>query len=1253
MVNGEFKFDASGSAVNWRAFTNGVNTLSVVNGGTFLAKGKVSVGLKGNEGKRTSRFLVDGAGSLFEIGSTASAFSGVTAVDIEATNGGEFRFLPAVTMSFGGDSESTENRTGFRASGAGSKIDLSRATVLYVYRKGSFTVEDGAQLIVPPSFYPGYKGVTTEETVITVRGEGSKFLIPKKSDHMAEFYPGYRGTGTLNLEGGFIGGTEDNDGILFRCAASDNSVFTLNQSGGEISISNPTYDQFYISFRGCGTYNLSGGLLHLKCAFSDCYATSATEGRTTVFNQTGGTAWLEGGLNLNNTQANAANRTSALRLDGGVMKVRNISAGYCVKRGYTGTTTMSADGGTLKPTGGDYNAANQYFFGEFDVCTLGVKGLTVDTDGFNAYVKQDIANLGAAAGVLRKSGAGTLTCEGALTASKLVIDGGTFVFADAASAAAFTGDLVVTNGATVSFANATADISLASLVIDNGTVILPNGRKLVVSGSTSVSGLTLRYATAVAEASELDFLSAAGELDENTKWEIRHAVSSVTIPGGTHPLFVLVYDSGSGRTTAKFVCAVDAEPIGVADTTVWQGGAAWGNDAAWSAGTPTAGKKAAFTGAPADGAVTVPTGAVVGALEFAGLDYTLSDASLEVAADQGANQVKVVSGNQTVAAPVVFAATTEIPVTGGASLSFTGAVDGFGLAKTGNGVLAFEGPSSFTGEARLEDGIVRIADASALAGMQFINLSGGATLELDAEGAVHGGVFQITAANQAVPAIIKADRDAVITSFTGAKGFIKRGAAKLTLDVTEAAESSNLTTGKAPGTGDLPSNSSITYFPDDGSAPAANGWSGFTVAEGEFAVKGTAESPAVTATGTVSVGLNATNMDENAQAKLTIDGAKFDNYTTAGYLCIGAGTSRQYGRQFFPTLRIVNGAVARIYGIRNGYDTWGGSGRHAMLAVTNSTVYTHYTHYLSCSVAANNAALIRAKDSAFYVQEIFQLQGFVDADFDNCTLMTANLALTPQTGLAKLRCDSYNYLQPGGTLAFRNGTVLRAYLENFAGIQNALNFIFDDAEWVWDAAGATHTFAASEVNGALFTLEMQGEGLILRPAAGATYTTEVPFRGEGGFRNLGAGTVKFGAGTVKFTGTCYTAAGATTDLSDAGTVSGAAFAGTGTVKGATVESPKLVLDAAADWSVAGVPTFDAASFSGKGVVDFGRTAENPLDEPARGTSILVAKYVNGEPGVIDWKIVNTGLKTYSATMTAANGEIRLKPFLSGCAVLLR
>jgi len=150
----------------------------------------------------------------------------------------------------------------------------------------------------------------------------------------------------------------------------------------------------------------------------------------------------------------------------------------------------------------------------------------------------------------------------------------------------------------------------------------------------------------------------------------------------------------------------------------------------------------------------------------------------------------------------------------------------------------------------------------------------------------------------------------------------------------------------------------------------------------------------------------------------------------------------------------------------------------------------------------------------------------------------------------------------------------------------------------------------------------------------------------------GAGTVAFDSGTYAFTGVCDVQSG-TVDLSEAGALTGAAFSGSGTVKGATVENPKLVLDAAADWSVADVPTFDAASFSGKGIVDFGRTSENPLDEPAKGTSILIAKYVNGPPGAINWKIVNTGIKTYPTEMTAANGEIHLSPFASGLIIIIR
>jgi hypothetical protein len=225
---------------------------------------------------------------------------------------------------------------------------------------------------------------------------------------------------------------------------------------------------------------------------------------------------------------------------------------------------------------------------------------------------------------------------------------------------------------------------------------------------------------------------------------------------------------------------------------------------------------------------------------------------------------------------------------------------------------------------------------------------------------------------------------------------------------------------------------------------------------------------------------------------------------------------------------------------------------------------------------------------------------------------------------------------------------------------NPIEFVWEDAEWRWSAALGDYTFAASSVNTDLFKFTMEGRGIVLKPAAGATFTTEVPFTGAGGMCNMGAGTVKFASGTYKFTGPCEVSSGAAVDLSDAGVVSGAAFKGAGTVfRGSFGGITRIDLSGVADdWTVTHVPTFENCVFNGRILVDFGRSADNPLDEDLIGRgSIAVAKFSGAAPDVSGWKVKagSTGLKFIGGTFSVdeEKGEVRMTPCSVGTVIVVR
>ena len=214
---------------------------------------------------------------------------------------------------------------------------------------------------------------------------------------------------------------------------------------------------------------------------------------------------------------------------------------------------------------------------------------------------------------------------------------------------------------------------------------------------------------------------------------------------------------------------------------------------------------------------------------------------------------------------------------------------------------------------------------------------------------------------------------------------------------------------------------------------------------------------------------------------------------------------------------------------------------------------------------------------------------------------------------------------------------------------------FDDSEWWWGVERGDFVLADASSH---LIFAMRGKGLILAPGAGTTFETQVPFTGDGGFQNLGAGTVKFAAGTYKFGGTCYAADGATIDLSTAGAVSGAAFGGAGTVSGGAFSGvARIALDASDDWTADEVPTFSGCDLSAATlVVDYGRTAENPLDGDLPKQGVLVAR-LSGCTGTPRFRLKTsaTGLRSLGATFAVdpVTGEVRMSVDRRGGVLTIR
>ena len=95
-------------------------------------------------------------------------------------------------------------------------------------------------------------------------------------------------------------------------------------------------------------------------------------------------------------------------------------------------------------------------------------------------------------------------------------------------------------------------------------------------------------------------------------------------------------------------------------------------------------------------------------------------------------------------------------------------------------------------------------------------------------------------------------------------------------------------------------------------------------------------------------------------------------------------------------------------------------------------------------------------------------------------------------------------------------------------------------------------------------------------------------------------------------------------------------------------NPTLIYDADA------ITTFEGVEFDGVLFVDFGRTAEDPLDRTEARAGILVAHYGEGTvPEFAKVKALNTGIARVKSGVSCVDGDIVVTAVQTGFEVRLR
>lgn len=1204
---------------------------------------------------------------------------------VSVSDGGRFAYDNGGTVSttakfYAGTWDTPKRRSLVSFTGAGTVVDLHEAYSSYFRGNTLLDISDGATVYLGRWAGMGNMaaaGRSTVETTMAISGDGTKVYIAPSGWIAVGHSSGNFTSNRVVMTGGSIAPlSPSGDGTARILVGNGNATDALfDMRGGSIDLwvtnnSNPSVNCTVTVGPGNGEFRMSGGSVYCGDFYvgANQPGSAGYEERVTThrprLRMTGGTLNCNR-LYLGSSNANTtfAYQEAHVDLDGGVLIPRNgatVNKSALYTDGYA-HGYLTANGGTIRASAGSD------ILSRFDTAELGPKGLTIDNNGKSVTVSQSFSNKPGEEGALIFTGSSssTLKPDRYYNVSKTIVKGGTLT---TSSNSTWATTLVVTNNATFSLVGAPTKITVDGLVVPKGYLFLDTGDKIcLTTDNIDLSGLTVRFNQSVSSGTPYNFLEFNGDVTGSEK--VRNAlrfVSAYAGISGNHAGITLSYDAETGKTTATMTYKPDVAAL--SDETVWNG-PSWDADG-WSDGVPTAAKVAAFSNASAPSAVSVPANAEVGAVSVAsGEDYVFAGTGIEIPGGKEGSYLDVASGSATFNLPVWLQYSLPVTIAAGTAATFNGPFTGGGLEKTGKGAITLAADNRFRYEVSVGGGLNVVAAAGALDNsaqsatltddtLVFTNSAG------DAEMAVSTPVILRSASSDTNSIVIKADSDVRLEDLTVSRGaLIKRGAGRLTVVASETKNTTLSVNGNygatAPGDNYRVMTAERLDFADDGSAPApeTRQYAGVSIAEGELVIKGEADRTlTVNAKTGWCIGMNVAGDPATfAQPELTVDGAYLNTYAN-GHTTIGAKMTVDSGCAVTrPTLRILNGGTFYAGNIRLGRGSES-AGTWPTLAVTNGDAKAaNAIRFEVTGGATGRAAVVRAKDSTIAVtgsgtgHHGIYLSGTLDADFDNCFF-----GGTAETG--KLRYQGVS----AGTMRFRNGSVFAACpVNDVARSDYAMTLVFDNAEWRWDGGDATLSYSNSSGSWVLYKpassgstnlrdIRMEGTGVIMKPDAGCTFTTEVPFKGTGGFVAAGDGTVKFTGGTLQFTGLLDIRSGAV-DLTETDARESLTVRGPGTLKGGEIAT-LTISETFDDGTVAGAPVLDGVT-AGKVVVDFGRDESSPMDTC---DNLLVATYPAGDPPVVGkWSVSGTGIPKSKGSFTVANGEVRATVFSAGFLMIVK
>ena len=1059
---------------------------------------------------------------------------------------------------------------------------------------------------------------------------------------------------TLNLAGGTIEKFGGGDLVHFQLRAGADSEYnfagvTLNTQNFAIEGKADTEapNAWHIAHQTAGTINirqngsgdgldirggngrnamylLEGGTLNVGNMIRVGHSNvDASRQWHSVFRQTGGQANISAVVNMCDSATMAE-----FELLGGRTRL-NCLRGWnqSVARNANGAwATALFNGGTIEP----WQNGNTVIY-TMPELRLGAKGLTLDTLAYdNITIRAKFQNEAEGTqtevdGLFVKTGAGTLKASMSETDALYVnrdlrsyhsitrIDQGTLLLTGAADAA-FGKNITVKGGATLSLAGTAQTLAVDTLTLGDGTMaatlVMDAGDTVVVSGEDGLVASTalVDYSSATVNG-EYPVFVCAGSADID-------AVDGIgIIPNAAHDCeWTSSYDDGTDTTTFSIRVA-DAGTIG---KTITYG----------------------------DGSVTTNGEGRVARLiaNESGSQYGQLDLTSAAAATVDAGATLTLGG--------------DLRISAGGSLS-----------KLGSGKLVVNGDNSgFTGSFASRGGTLEIASVSAFGPEDSLYypliLGAGTLLYSDTENeAVFNGALRIDSGTAQKQTVLRNEGDITFSGTEYVSGaFTKVGAGTLKFDLP--AGTFNL--GSGTDAEKVNPNEAAITLPASGDAPENDGLAGVNIVEGTLKVKGQGvESTILQTQNTAILGGQLVGA---SQAVIDIEDAhvKWGQGGHTGWIGRRIVDGEKGPKVVLKNAKFESNSVAIGYGTAQGV-----AEGDVTIEMKDSEFFCDYGGSIGSS--ANINVYIDADNSKLYESwgiGIYANAKKIEADFYGADAMLGSIRT--KEAFSNGGTILFNNSVQAGFIKIRDGARLK--LTRGLRMNNStLDIVFD---------GGTFEIAALEVPEETFSswnsgygsgIKTTGDGMALDICEVGTHSFNFPIYGDGKVVKTGAGTfklvearaegeklVQYTGGTVVSNGTLVVdgtlvadgaksfevAEGATLDLNET-TLAGATISGAGVVTNGTLSAATIAYDADA------VTTFDGVEFSGTLFVDFGRTAENPIDKAAGKSGFVVAHYTGDAPVIANVKALNSGIVRTRARATVSNGDIVVTVEQSGLQVYIR